>query len=149
MKYTFNSHSLDNLNEISKSIADLIETNGVNLMLMTGEMGAGKTTFIKYLCANMGVTDSVTSPTFALINQYQNRLDKPIFHFDIYRIDSLEELMDLGYDEYLYSGNLCLIEWWQKMEELIPQTSQDGLVIAELEILVNSPTEREVNFILK
>ena len=149
MKYKFNSRSLNDLENIAKVIAELIENKGINLILFTGEMGAGKTTFIKYLCAKMGVQDDVTSPTFALINQYMDRYDKPIFHFDIYRIDTIEELMDLGYDEYIYSGNLCMIEWWQKMEKLLPESNQDGLVIAELIINVISPSSREITLILK
>ncbi|MBN2634979.1 MAG: tRNA (adenosine(37)-N6)-threonylcarbamoyltransferase complex ATPase subunit type 1 TsaE [Prolixibacteraceae bacterium] len=86
-----------------------------------GKMGAGKTTFIQSVCKMLGTTDNVTSPTFALINEYRTGEMKSIFHFDFYRIKELEEAFDLGYEDYLYSGNYCLIEWPEMIEPLLPE----------------------------
>lgn len=86
-----------------------------------GKMGAGKTTFIQAVCRVLGTSDNVTSPTFALINEYKTEAGDSIFHFDFYRIKDLEEAYDLGYEDYFYSGNYCLIEWPEKIETLLPQ----------------------------
>lgn len=86
-----------------------------------GSMGAGKTTFIKAICHELGSDDFVTSPTFALINEYTTRKDQLIYHFDFYRIKKLEEAFDLGYEDYIYSGNYCFIEWPEKIEPLLPE----------------------------
>ncbi|WP_372947267.1 tRNA (adenosine(37)-N6)-threonylcarbamoyltransferase complex ATPase subunit type 1 TsaE [Mariniphaga sp.] len=86
-----------------------------------GKMGAGKTTFIQAVCHELGTPDNVTSPTFALINEYKTDAGGSIFHFDFYRIKDLEEAFDLGYEDYFYSGNYCLIEWPEKIEPLLPQ----------------------------
>ena len=85
-----------------------------------GGMGAGKTTFIKAICEQLGVQDTVTSPTFAIVNEYASDMG-PIYHFDFYRIKNQGEVMDLGFDEYAYSGNLCLMEWPELIEELLPE----------------------------
>ena len=84
-------------------------------------MGAGKTTLIREIVARLGADDTVTSPTFAIVNQYTTREGKNIYHFDFYRINRLEEAYDFGYEEYFYSGNLCLVEWPEKIEELLPE----------------------------
>ncbi len=86
-----------------------------------GKMGAGKTTFIQAICRYLGSYDNITSPTFALINEYNIANRKSIFHFDFYRIKDLEEAYDLGYEDYLYSGNYCLIEWPEMIETLLPE----------------------------
>lgn len=87
-----------------------------------GKMGAGKTTFIKAVCEAMGVEDTVTSPTFAIVNEYQsNAVDYPIYHFDFYRIKKLEEVYDMGYEDYFYGGGVCFIEWPELIEELLPE----------------------------
>jgi tRNA threonylcarbamoyladenosine biosynthesis protein TsaE len=86
-----------------------------------GKMGAGKTTFIQAICRELNTPDTITSPTFALINEYKTLAGNSIFHFDFYRINDLEEAFDLGYEDYLYSGNYCLIEWPEKIESLLPQ----------------------------
>ena len=83
-------------------------------------MGAGKTTFIKAICQHLGVKDAVTSPTFAIVNEYGSDIG-PIYHFDFYRIKNLGEVMDLGFEDYAYSGNLCLMEWPELIEELLPE----------------------------
>ncbi len=86
-----------------------------------GSMGAGKTTFIKSLCRVLGVPDVVNSPTFTIINEYKTREGKPVYHFDLYRIEKIAELYDIGIDEFIYSGHLCLIEWPEKMEKILPE----------------------------
>ncbi|MDR3351198.1 MAG: tRNA (adenosine(37)-N6)-threonylcarbamoyltransferase complex ATPase subunit type 1 TsaE [Prevotellaceae bacterium] len=85
-----------------------------------GDMGIGKTTLIKVLCQTMGATGAVNSPSFALINEYRNSKGIPVYHFDFYRIQNIEEAYDLGYEEYFYSGHLCLIEWPEKVLTLLP-----------------------------
>ena len=84
-----------------------------------GSMGAGKTTFIKAVCEQLGVQDVITSPTFAIVNEYMS--NSPIYHFDFYRIKKLEEVYDMGYEDYFYSGSLCFIEWPELIEELLPE----------------------------
>jgi tRNA threonylcarbamoyladenosine biosynthesis protein TsaE len=86
-----------------------------------GTMGAGKTTFIKAICHELGSNDYVTSPTFALINEYSTTVGSIIYHFDFYRIKKLEEAFDLGYEDYIYSGNYCFIEWPEMIEQLLPE----------------------------
>ena len=83
-------------------------------------MGAGKTTFIKAICEELGVKDVITSPTFAIVNEYTTPSEEAIYHFDFYRIKKLEEVYDMGYEDYFYSGSLCLIEWPELIEELLP-----------------------------
>jgi tRNA threonylcarbamoyladenosine biosynthesis protein TsaE len=86
-----------------------------------GKMGAGKTTFIQAICQVLGTNDNVTSPTFALINEYNTETGDSIYHFDFYRIKHLEEAFDLGYEDYFFSGSWCLIEWPEKIEPLLPE----------------------------
>jgi len=86
-----------------------------------GAMGAGKTTFIKALCRELGSQDNITSPSFALINEYSTHTGAVIYHFDFYRIKKLEEAYDLGYEDYIYSGNYCFIEWPEMIESLLPE----------------------------
>lgn len=86
-----------------------------------GKMGAGKTTFIKAICEEMGVDDVITSPTFAIVNEYETSEEDTIYHFDFYRIKKIEEVYDMGYEEYFYSGNLCFIEWPELIEDLLPE----------------------------
>ena len=85
-----------------------------------GEMGAGKTTFIKAVCEELGVEDVINSPTFAIVNEYRSRTGELIYHFDFYRINKLEEVFDFGYEDYFFSGALCFIEWPEKVEDLLP-----------------------------
>ena len=86
-----------------------------------GAMGVGKTTLIKELCAQLGVRDNVCSPTFAIINEYKERHGNSVYHFDFYRIKSIQEAYDIGYEEYFYSGDYCFTEWAEKIEELLPE----------------------------
>ncbi len=115
---TLEINSLSDLDEVADEILSSLGERSV--VLFRGEMGAGKTTLISRIAARMGVEDSVTSPTFALVNQYEGRGGRRIYHFDFYRIDRIEEVYDLGYEEYFYSGNLCLVEWPEKVESLLP-----------------------------
>jgi tRNA threonylcarbamoyladenosine biosynthesis protein TsaE len=84
-------------------------------------MGAGKTTFIKAVCECLGVEDVITSPTFAIVNEYRSQTSELIYHFDFYRIKKLDEVYDMGYEDYFYSGALCFIEWPELIEELLPE----------------------------
>ena len=99
--------------------------DGRSVVLLRGGMGAGKTTLVSRIAALLGAEDTVTSPTFALVNQYEGA-ECRIYHFDFYRIDNIEEVFDLGYEEYFYSGDLCLVEWPEKIEPLIPD---DAMVV--------------------
>ena len=118
--------SLDTIEESAKAFAQAI--GDARVLAFYGKMGAGKTTFIKALCRVLGVTEPVTSPTFAIVNEY--RVDNSstrqlvnlstIYHFDFYRIKRLSEVYDMGYEEYFYSGALCLIEWPELIEDLLP-----------------------------
>jgi len=96
---------------------------GPGVFAFYGKMGAGKTTFIKELCRKLKVTDNVSSPTFAIINEYDTANESSVFHFDFYRIKKLAEAIDLGVDDYFYSGNYCLIEWPELIEEIIPENA--------------------------
>ena len=91
------------------------------LFAFYGEMGAGKTTFIKYICNKLNVTDDVSSPTFAIVNVYQTKNNNYVYHFDFYRIKSLEEVYDIGYEDYFFGDQYCLMEWPEKIKELLPE----------------------------
>ena len=106
------------LYDAAGEILDSLE--GRTIVALRGEMGAGKTTLIREICDRLGVADTVTSPTFAIINEYKDRGHRPVYHFDFYRINRIEEAFDFGYEEYFYSGNLCLVEWPEKIEQLMP-----------------------------
>ena len=112
---------ISSLQELDTAASRFLDMAGDNrVMAFSGELGAGKTTFIQALCRRLGVKTEVNSPTFSLVNEYFTGEGESIFHFDLYRIESLEELYDLGYEEYFYSGSLCLIEWPEKATSLIP-----------------------------
>ncbi|MDR2125870.1 MAG: tRNA (adenosine(37)-N6)-threonylcarbamoyltransferase complex ATPase subunit type 1 TsaE [Prevotellaceae bacterium] len=91
-----------------------------HIIAFYGKMGAGKTTVIKEICRQLNVTDVVNSPTFALVNEYRRAAGGSVFHFDFYRINKIDEVYDLGYEEYFYGNNLCLVEWSEKIEQLLP-----------------------------
>ena len=109
---------LDNIQEAAKEFVKLIDQDTV--FAFHGEMGAGKTTFIKAICEELGVEDVINSPTFAIVNEYRSASAELIYHFDFYRINKPEEAYDFGYEDYLYSGALCFIEWPEKIEDLLP-----------------------------
>jgi len=114
--------TLLSLQELDEAAARFLELAGEQtVMAFSGEMGAGKTTFIQALCRKLGIAVEVNSPTFSLVNEYFTPQGSSIFHFDLYRIESPEELFDMGYEEYFFSGSLCLIEWPEKASNLIPE----------------------------
>ena len=117
MKITISS--LDAINEAAKQFVAAMGSNRV--FSFYGKMGAGKTTFIKALCTELGVDDVITSPTFAIVNEYTAGDGSPIYHFDFYRIKKLDEVYDMGYEDYFYNGGLCLIEWPELIESLLPE----------------------------
>ena len=113
--------SLDTIHEAAKQFINNIGTNKV--FAFYGKMGVGKTTFTKAICEVLGVQDVITSPTFAIVNEYTDGNGNPIYHFDFYRIKKLEEVYDMGYEDYFYSGNLCLLEWPELIEDILPENA--------------------------
>ena len=112
---------VNDLNELSSLASELIKFAAENKILaFYGEMGAGKTTFIKEICSKLGVKENVSSPTFSIINEYKNNAEDTIYHFDFYRIDKISEAVNIGCEEYFESGSLCLIEWPEKILNLLP-----------------------------
>ena len=109
---------IENIREVARKFVEEIGERRV--FAFYGKMGAGKTTFIKAVCEELGVEDVITSPTFAIVNEYTTG-ENSIYHFDFYRIKKLEEVYDMGYEEYFYSGALCFIEWPELIEELLPE----------------------------
>ncbi len=114
--------ALNSLNQIHEAARTFISAMADRTVFaFYGKMGVGKTTFIKALCEELGVTDVINSPTFAIVNEYRSdTTGELIYHFDFYRINKIEEVFDFGYEDYLYSGALCLIEWPELIEELLP-----------------------------
>lgn len=131
---TLHIHSLADLREAARAVLDALGDRTV--VAFRGPMGAGKTTLIREIVARLGSRDTVTSPTFAIVNHYAGTERPAIYHFDFYRIDKPEEAYDFGYEEYFYSGDLCLVEWPEKIEALLPADA------VEVRIRVVSPTER-------
>ena len=125
---------IDSLNELPEVADAVIEAlDGRSVVVFRGEMGAGKTTLIREILARLGSHDTVTSPTFAIVNQYTTADCRPVYHFDFYRIDRIEEAYDFGYEEYFYSGDLCLVEWPEKIEELLPDDVMTVRITADTE----------------
>lgn len=133
---TLEIDSLRDLPDAAEAI--LAQAGDHRVVAFYGEMGAGKTTLIRAICDRLGVTDAVSSPTFALVNHYVGDGGRNIYHFDFYRIDRLEEAFDLGYDEYFDSDALCLVEWPEKIEPLLPDDTLN------IRIDVTGPTSRTV-----
>ena len=119
--------SLDQIKEVADKI---LAQNPKKIILFNGEMGVGKTTLIKQLCKNLGVEDATSSPTFSLVNEYYTSNNQIIYHFDFYRLNKETEALDMGVDDYLYSGNWCFIEWSEKIASLIPE--EHSVVTIEL-----------------
>lgn len=116
-----NSLTISSLQDLDRSAERFLKlAGGHTIIAFSGELGAGKTTFIQAICRKLGIQVDVNSPTFSLVNEYFSPEGNSVFHFDLYRIDSPDELFDLGYEEYFYSGSMCLIEWPEKARELIP-----------------------------
>lgn len=125
---------IESLKTINQTAQKFIEQVGDRTVFaFNGKMGAGKTTFIKSICETMGVKETVNSPTFSIVNEYEAADDRIIYHFDCYRINKIQEALDLGAEEYLYSGNLCFIEWSENMAPLLP----DSLVNVDIEEMEN------------
>lgn len=122
---------IDDLNNIAFEI--IKKAGKRKVILFYGEMGAGKTTLIKEICLRLGVKENISSPTFGIVNSYLG-LEGEVFHFDAYRIESKSEAIDLGIEEYLFSGNWCLIEWPEKIKDFLPYQSE----LLEVDIKVDS-----------
>lgn len=118
---------LDQLTEVA--ILFLQRAGGEKIWLIEGEMGAGKTTFVKSICAVLGVKDNMSSPTFSIVNEYEAENKQIIFHFDFYRLKNEREALDIGIDDYFYSGAYCFIEWSEKIINLIP----DDYVVVKIQ----------------
>jgi len=108
------------LKNIQEAAQNILKSNPNKVILVNGKMGAGKTTFIKQLAKELGVTSATSSPTFSIVNEYQGK-DSIVYHFDVYRLKNETEALDMGIEEYLYSGNWCFIEWAKKIKTLIPK----------------------------
>jgi tRNA threonylcarbamoyladenosine biosynthesis protein TsaE len=120
MKTEFTAISLQELNKVVEAVISLMKVH--TIFIIDGQMGSGKTTFVKKICEAMGVRNSVNSPTYSIVNEYVTKENKLIYHFDFYRISNLEEAFDMGVEEYFYSGNLCFIEWAEKVLEALPES---------------------------
>ncbi|RZK43943.1 MAG: tRNA (adenosine(37)-N6)-threonylcarbamoyltransferase complex ATPase subunit type 1 TsaE [Pedobacter sp.] len=131
--------NLDDLNIVSEQLISFAQGN--RFFIFEGEMAAGKTTLIKSLCLALGVKDVVSSPTFSIVNEYDSKTGS-VYHFDFYRLKNLQEAYDIGYEEYFYSGNYCLVEWPSKVQEILPEQ------YIKVEIDIISPNERTFRFSL-
>jgi tRNA threonylcarbamoyladenosine biosynthesis protein TsaE len=131
------SIAIKDTNELNSVAKELLSfANGEKFFIFEGEMAAGKTTLIKEFCEVLGVKDVVSSPTFSIVNEYEG----PIYHFDFYRLKNIQEAYDIGYEEYFYSGDYCLVEWPTKVEELLPEK------YVKVEIAITGATERVFRF---
>ncbi|MBN2639024.1 MAG: tRNA (adenosine(37)-N6)-threonylcarbamoyltransferase complex ATPase subunit type 1 TsaE [Bacteroidales bacterium] len=137
-KYRLKAKTTDDLILVAKEI--LKKSNDVHFFSLYGKMGAGKTTLIKAFAEVLGSDDNVTSPTFSIVNEYSDKNGKSFYHFDFYRINSLEEVYDMGFEEYLYNNSHCFFEWPEKISELLPET------YVYITINVNEKEEREIEF---
>ena len=132
---------IKNLDEIEQTAKDFILQMGKNrIFAFYGEMGVGKTSFIKQLCQSLGVNQEVTSPTFSLVNEYETEEGEIIYHFDFYRIENPEEALDFGLYEYLDSGNICFLEWPEMIENLLPEET------IKIQISLNKDQSRTIKF---
>ena len=116
---TFKINGIEELSKVSDLLISWRDKS--NIIAFYGNMGAGKTTLVKNLCSRLGIQDEVNSPTFALVNEYQTETFDSVFHFDFYRIKSLEEVFDIGYEDYFYGGSLCLLEWPELIDPIMPE----------------------------
>ena len=131
---------IQNIDTIHEAAREFIQNIGDRTVFaFYGKMGAGKTTFVKAICEELGVKDVITSPTFAIVNEYEAH-DQSIYHFDFYRIKRLEEVYDMGYEDYFYSGALCFIEWPELIEDLLPEDA------VKVTITENADGTRTVTF---
>lgn len=129
---------INSQNDLSTVAEDLLRKHADERVFgFYGEMGAGKTTLIKEICRQLGVTATTSSPTFAIVNEYFTAEGEPVYHFDFYRIDSIDEAVKIGFDDYLYSGDYCFIEWTEKVEEMLP----DDYVRVDIKVLEDGRRE--------
>lgn len=113
--------SINSLDEIKRAAQEFVAVmNDRRVFAFYGKMGAGKTTFIKAVCEELGVEDVINSPTFAIVNEYVDGNGEPVYHFDFYRIKKEQEVLDIGYEDYVYSGHVCFMEWPELIENLLP-----------------------------
>ena len=133
---------IDSLDNIRAAAREFVKNMGEgNVYAFYGKMGAGKNTFIKAICEELGVDDVITSPTFSIVNEYRSETTgELIYHFDFYRIKKLEEVYDMGYEDYFYSGALCFLEWPELIEELLPGSA------VKVTITQNDDDSRTVDF---
>ena len=129
--------TIRDITDLDRVASEFLKAIGDNrLIAFYAPMGAGKTTFTTAICRQLGVKDAVCSPTFTIINEYMTSTGEPMYHFDFYRINKLSEAMDIGLDDYLYSGCLCIMEWPENVEELLPEET------LRVHITVNSDGSR-------
>lgn len=118
--------------ELALAAKSLIDFAGaVKVWIFKGEMGAGKTTFIRYICRQLEVVENVSSPTFSIINEYSRKNGELVYHFDFYRIEKVQEAVDIGCEEYFYSGNICLVEWPEKILNLLPEPKVEVTIVSD------------------
>jgi tRNA threonylcarbamoyladenosine biosynthesis protein TsaE len=130
MKKEWKVNDESELFEVAKELLDFADSQ--KIFCLFGEMGAGKTTFVKALCKALGVLDLVSSPTFSIVNEYATEKGEAVFHFDFYRIRNLEEAYDIGYENYFFSGDYCFIEWPEKIESLLNFPKADIFITSEM-----------------
>ncbi len=117
-------YSLNEIDKVAKQLLDYLKKNSsLKIIVFDGKMGSGKTTLIKEICSQMNVVDEVTSPTFAIINEYVTQDNQPVYHFDFYRLKNIQEAIDIGCEDYFYSGNYCFIEWANIVEPILPDNT--------------------------
>jgi tRNA threonylcarbamoyladenosine biosynthesis protein TsaE len=120
------------INEIQKTAIDFLKNfPNQKIFAFHGDLGAGKTTFIKALCEKLGVKDQMSSPSFSIVNEYNSENGNSIYHFDLYRLKSPQEAFDIGMEEYLYSGNYCFIEWPERAEGILPEETVHVKMVVE------------------
>ena len=139
--FSIQVNSVDDLSKAAKKFLDRFPHE--RIFAFYGKMGAGKTAFIKALCRELGSVDPITSPTFALVNEYSTAAGERIFHFDFYRIKSIEEALDIGFDDYIYSGKYCFMEWPGNIEPLLP----DKLVEVRIEVMESDVRNIQANIL--
>ena len=138
MKMELKINHIDEIRDVARQFLKLVGDH--KIMAFYGKMGVGKTTFIKALCEELGVQDVINSPTFAIVNEYMDGEGETIYHFDFYRIKRPEEVFDIGFEEYVYSGNLCLMEWPELIEPVLPEET------LKITITENPDTTRTISF---
>lgn len=137
-KVYFELESLDKIHEAARYFLNAV--GDAKIFAIDGDMGVGKTTFIKAVCEELGVKDVITSPTFSLVNEYTDGKGEPVYHFDFYRIKKIDEVYDMGYEDYFYGGNLCFLEWPELIESLLPED------VTKVHITTEADGSRTISF---